>query len=44
MTRKIKVAVRHHTSGQALREFWDWLTGNDYRPQRHYMRGGRQGG
>ena len=44
MTRKIKVAGRHHAPGQALRELWGWLTGNGYRPERHYMRGGRQGG
>ena len=23
---------------------WAWLTGTGYHPERHYMRGGRQGG
>ena len=44
MTRKIKIAGRHRTSGQALREFWLWLSGNGYRPELHYMRGSHQGG
>ena len=26
------------------RRLWAWLTGTGYRPERHYMRGGRQGG
>jgi hypothetical protein len=44
MMREIKVAGRRRTPGQALHEFWGWLTGNGYRPERHYMRGSRQGG
>jgi hypothetical protein len=39
--RKIKPARRHCTPGQALREFWGWLSGSGYRPEQHYMRGGR---
>lgn len=41
MTRKIEAVGRRRTPGQALREFWGWLSGNGYRPERHYMRGGR---
>ena len=26
------------------RRLWAWLTDTSYRPERHYMRGGRQGG
>ena len=26
------------------RRLWAWLTDTGYRPERHYMRGGRQGG
>ena len=25
---------------RVLREFWAWLRGTGYRPERHYMRGG----
>jgi hypothetical protein len=27
--------------GLWARHLWAWLTGTDYRPERHYMRGGR---
>jgi hypothetical protein len=26
---------------RVLREAWAWLTNTGYRPERHYMRGGR---
>jgi hypothetical protein len=44
MTRRIKVAGRYRTARKALGEFWGWLSGTGYRPERHYMRGGRQSG
>ncbi|HYZ32694.1 MAG TPA: hypothetical protein VE684_10500 [Crenalkalicoccus sp.] len=44
MTRETLVTGRRRTLGQALHEFWGWLAGNGYRPERHYMRGGREGG
>ena len=28
-------------AGTAVRDLWAWLTGTAYRPERHYMRGGR---
>ncbi len=30
--------------GLWARHLWAWLTGTGYRPERHYMRGGRPGG
>ena len=32
----------HRTAPRAaLSRLWAWLTGTGYRPERHYMRGGR---
>jgi hypothetical protein len=28
-------------AARAVRDAWAWLTGTAYRPERHYMRGGR---
>lgn len=28
--------------GGLIRRIWAWLTGTGYRPERHYMRGGRE--
>jgi hypothetical protein len=28
--------------GRVVHDLWAWLTGTAYRPERHYMRGGRQ--
>ena len=38
-TRRAK-AVR----GSWTRHLWEWLTDTGYRPERHYMRGGRGSG
>jgi hypothetical protein len=29
------------SAGKAVHDLWAWLTGTAYRPERHYMRGGR---
>ena len=29
------------TARKAVHDLWAWLTGTAYRPERHYMRGGR---
>lgn len=34
-------ATRRGADGMLAR-FWGWLTGTGYRPELHYMRGGRQ--
>jgi len=44
MAQEIKVMGRYRTPRQALGEFWGWLSGKGYRPERHYMRGGGQSG
>src|SRR5918998_883531 len=42
--RGVGAASRRHLAATAgIGAAWAWLTGTGYRPERHYMRGGRDG-
>ncbi len=42
--RKAKVAFGLAHAKASLGRLWDWLTTSGYRPELHYMRGGRTPG